>query len=559
MTKILWLIAGACCIISWLVPNHYYPWGSYYNEIAAVFALIFAASAQFISRKNSFACIPVSVWVLFALSLYPWFQYCFGGVEFIGDSAVASLYIVGAAFSYYLGDAFIKNNIGTFDLFCRVLVFGGLVSGLIAIQQWLQMDPLGIWTIEAMGGGRSIGNIGQPNNLATLCLLGILATVWLVEIGRISSFVGWLAVSILGLAVATSRSRTALLQILFAILFVWLVLTTKKLRIKQFRFLIASCGLCVLLWFSLPKLSELMFLSSSGMLRSAQDQGRLNIWALALHAMQEIPMSGYGWLQIGKMHALNAERYAETPFFEYSHNFILDMVLWNGPVIGVVFLIGIAIWFYTRIKARLNAESVIVIAMIGLVGVHSLLEFPLYYAYFLFPIMFIAGMVEGEYAQEGGRGAELVIFSFAVLAVSGFGLLLVDYARVESEYRYLRMISAGFAPNERVDEIQDIRLLTQWKGFFKFGKSTATPNMSADELNGMEKIAHRFPFPPALFRYSIALLLNDQPDKADIELKRLRNMHGHERYLEALDALAVMRPQFPQVARYLDGVGARNR
>ena len=62
-----------------------------------------------------------------------------------------------------------------------------------------------------------------------------------------------------------------------------------------------------------------------------------------------------------------------------------------------------------------------------------------------------------------------------------------------------------------------------------------------------EAVAHRYAYPPALFRYAVALFLNDKADEGRLELVKLRQLHGEERYLEAKANLMLMADKYPQL------------
>jgi hypothetical protein len=90
--------------------------------------------------------------------------------------------------------------------------------------------------------------------------------------------------------------------------------------------------------------------------------------------------------------------------------------------------------------------------MVLMIGLHSLLEYPLWYAYFLLPTAFAFGVCLGMTRETAAARERPALWTMAVGVALGVGatLMVVDYRRV----------SAIFAPSESdertlVERIQD--------------------------------------------------------------------------------------------------------
>ncbi len=71
--------------------------------------------------------------------------------------------------------------------------------------------------------------------------------------------------------------------------------------------------------------------------------------------------------------------------------------------------------------------------------------------------------------------------------------------------------------------------------------------MSAEELEWMRQVAFRYAYPPAMFRYALALGLNGRYEEAETQLMRLRQLHPPIRYQEAQEGWAAMAERFPEL------------
>src|SRR5690554_5237797 len=77
--------------IAFLLPNHYYPWGSFYLEFSA-FVSLFLSLFNLTAGRKSVLSMPILLCFLL-LSLVPIIQWLFGKVFFFGDSALAFFYL----------------------------------------------------------------------------------------------------------------------------------------------------------------------------------------------------------------------------------------------------------------------------------------------------------------------------------------------------------------------------------------------------------------------------------------------------------------------------------
>ena len=179
--------------------------------------------------------------------------------------------------------------------------------------------------------------------------------------------------------------------------------------------------------------------------------------------------------------------------------------------------------------------------------VHAMLEFPLNYAYFLLPVSLCVGIVDFMHVGRTYIFPKAIFAGLiAVSAVLFFGVAW-EYPVAESRIRQLRFESMGIAERDGGEEQRPLQVLTQVQSFIEFARSQAVEGMSDDELEHMRVVSYRFPFPPSLFRYTLALAINGYPEQAALEMQRLRNMHGEKHYREAKSNLMSLCERYPQL------------
>jgi hypothetical protein len=87
-----------------------------------------------------------------------------------------------------------------------VLLAAGLVSVGLAVLQWLGMGDLGHMA-ATRPGDRPYANLAQPNHLASLLALALVASLWFYETRRIGGAVLCAAAICLTIGMVLTRSR----------------------------------------------------------------------------------------------------------------------------------------------------------------------------------------------------------------------------------------------------------------------------------------------------------------------------------------------------------------
>lgn len=543
----------ALIAVAWLVPNHYLPWLAAWGDALAIVGLLLllpsifigAASGVRVSLQLSGTAVFTSVMLLM--------QFATGKLLFSGDAAMATIY-VSLWLAAVLAGRFLSESIkrrNGLSALTAAWLFAALLSVGIALVQWTGALSLGIYAADLPPGARPFANLAQPNNFCTLCFLGLCGLLWLYQLRRVNGTVFWLASVYLLLGMVMSQSRTGWLQLGLLIAWGLAMRVRAGLRITRLQLLILGAVFIagVLLW---PAMTDALLLSGGRSLGDQMQAGmRLPYWKAMLDAIWHEPLWGYGWQQVGAAQQRVAlDHPAMGDYFEHSHNLVLDLLLWNGlPAGGLI--VGVLIWwFIARIRTCRDARVVWLLAAVGGVFTHSLLEFPLEYAYFLIPVGLAMGAVDGFSPVSGPslRVPRWVVLMFTGLLTALFVWTAVEYLEAEENYRTLRMESARIGVGGLVTPAPKLRLLTQLGAFLEFAHTEATPGMRPEQVDWMRKVSERFGYPSVLFRYALATGLNGQPEVAKQTLARICRIHPPERCLEAREGWTALQVRYPQLA-----------
>jgi O-antigen ligase len=286
----------------------------------------------------------------------------------------------------------------------RLLAFtwlaAALISCLMALLQYFGLAAaLAPWLSPTMAG-EAFANLRQRNLFATLTSLGLvalLATVALQKTSMLSvesvqptqrRIPAWAYASALLLALgnAASSSRTGLLE--------WaLVLVLSLWWHRASRRPLASLALLALLMYGaavvvLPLLLELVTgISAQGLLGRLADAGsdsRRVLWDNVLTLIAQKPWLGWGWGELGYAHFITAyPGTRSTVFFDNAHNLPLQLAVEMGVPMALLTCAGLA-WAVLRAKPWLDTDPArqMAWAVLAVIGVHSLLEYPLWFGPF---------------------------------------------------------------------------------------------------------------------------------------------------------------------------------
>lgn len=522
-----WLTAWAVALgVTWVLPNHYPPWSGFHAD--AWSAIVLAMSAGAVMLRSTGPVIWHRISLLVALlALVPGGQYALGMSLFVSTVWVSSAYLLGFLLTLLIGARWEKSAPGQVaDGLFLAIGMASLVSVGLQLHQWLALDLLEIWSMGD-GFGRPFANFGQPNQLGTFLLWGVLAAAWGMVRQRMGVWIFLLMVAYLLFGLALTQSRTAWLALVMLVIAGWIWRSLWSDR--RWPWLLVGLGLyfivCVV---SLDRLSQLLLLSSGedfGDIARVSGELRPTVWALFIDAAWLQPVWGYGWNQVGLAQlAVALDHPAVHSLFLHSHNLFLDLVLWCGIPIGLWVSIFLVRWFWRRLRSVRSASNAVLIMFLLVVGNHAMLELPLHHAYFLLPVGLVMGMLNTRMDVRPvllvGRWSLISIWLVAVLLLA---LLIRDYARVEPSYQALRFEWARIKSDQR-GAPPDVLLLTQWREFIRLARFEPARGMSADELEWMRKVTSTYPSAGFFQKYAAALAMNQRPEEAQLWLRKLCKM-----------------------------------
>jgi O-antigen ligase len=310
-------------------------------------------------------------------------------------------------------------------LICWGLLAAAVTSAVIAGLQYsglLRTPGLGWTWLHASPNEEAYGQLRQRNQFGSLMSLGLAAWFYLAHSDRTTRArrgLAWLLLLVLTLGAAASSSRTgALTWIGLAVMMLLWPLhpgsrpTGLSIRQGALAALVAFVALSTLLPYlatslnsvALPKVGVFERLASQpeGL---GHCESRAVLWRHVLELSWQRPWLGWGWGELDFAHAsqpVMGERFCAQ--LGNAHNLFLQVAVeWGWPLallgLGVVIVwIGRHRPWQARSPAQLLGWS-----WLGVIGLHSLLEFPLWYG----PFQMVLGLGIGLVAA--GREPPLAV------------------------------------------------------------------------------------------------------------------------------------------------------
>lgn len=506
--------------LSWLLPVHFPPWSTFPAD-AWIATLMLIGGIIFVIRMRArvdwhfLPCLGVG------LVLLPWLQWAAGLLPYMGQAWISSAYLLGFLLALLVG-AFWERALPGQLAHGLFMAIGLAAVASVGLQLfiWLRLDDGAALGLLAPGqiGSRPAANLGQPNQLATFLVWGLMACLWGYLYRRLGDVSAIIIASFLLLGLSMTQSRTGLLVVSCLLGLVWLY----RHLWPSLKVPLAATGLYV--WFLacttlLRWLHGFLLLGQEGVRLRVQQSGeaRLQAWQVFVGAVFERPWFGYGWTEVTAAQLAVAEKFPSLEsVFSHSHNLLLDLLLWCGIPIGLALVGSLAWWFWHRTRSVWQPQEAVLLMLLFALGVHALLEFPLEYAYFLIPAGLVMGILNVRLsARVIGTTARWPLALLLLAGVVVLGITLRDYERVDESYGLLRLeqslIGEGRAP---LGGPPDVWVLTHLRDWIKLARVKPQANMSAQALQDMENAASAYPSLSSAYGLAKALALNGQPEKA---------------------------------------------
>ena len=446
----------------------------------------------------------------------------------IGTLAAAALLAAGGAGARARADA-----TELFVAFCWAWLAAGLLNVGVAMAQ-VFMPELGdgAWIASTGLVGRAVGNLRQPNHLSSLLLWACIGVAALLQLRRLAWPAALAVLAALVFAVVLTASRTGLVSVV--LLAIWGAADRRLSRATR-GLLLAAPLLYALAWLGMAQWAAVSQHSFGGSQRLAETDisaSRFGIWADTLTLIRAQPWGGVGFGEFNIAWTLTPLPGRPVAFFDHTHNLPLQLAVELGlPLAALV--TGLLLWGLARGLRRawaatgdIGTAQRCAMAMVIMIGLHSLLEYPLWYSYFLLP----AAWAWGFALQGGGASPDAATAPSSsspspalgwggLLLMAGAAFSVADYARVAAIFS----ATAGAAPLEqRILEGQRSVFFAHHADYAAVTSGVA----SADPQRSFDRASHYLLDTRLMLAWARALAAQGEIDAARHLAARLREFRN---------------------------------
>lgn len=402
-----------------------------------------------------------------------------------------------------------------------------LVSSLIALLQYFGLSGDFHPWIAAAKAAEAVGNLRQRNQLASLTTIGLAATLWLLATGRLRLPLALAAAVLLAFANAATTSRTGLVEwvFVFALSLLW--------RGPQRRLAVTVAGgglatYAVATWVLPLLLEHVAGVAADTMLGRLEANlgcsSRRVLWANVLQLVGQHPWLGWGWGELDYAHYMHL--YGAAPRFcdilDNAHNLPLHVAAELG-VPAALLLCALVLVPVLRARPWAETEPTRQLGwlVLGVVALHSMVEYPLWYG----PFQLATGLAAGLLMARGASPIAAIGREVRIgVATAGIALLAYaswDYERVSQIYLEPEARRAIW----RDDTLAAIRRSWLFAGQARFADLTLAQVTAANaawaERTGLA-VLHYSPEPRVIERVIEAATLQGHLEEAVLHLARYR-------------------------------------
>lgn len=429
-------------------------------------------------------------------------------------------------------------------IFSVALAGAGVLSVIVCFVQMF-FPWLADGTFIARSGvvGSAVGNMRQPNHLASLLMWACVASVWLAQGGWLARRLGserrgtvalYVLLFLFVFCVLLSGSRTGWIGV--ALLVLW-GLVDRRLA-PRVRIALGSTAVMFAIGWGLLDLYAAMgqhaFRAQSRI--SDEGAGSPSRWAILRNAeslLVQYPLTGSGWGDFNLAWTLTPFPDRPVAFFDHTHNMVMQLLVEMGLPLGFL-TVGLLAWGLVvglDRAIRGGPASHCVAMLVVMIGLHSQLEYPLWYAYFLLPASLAFGLclvrsapaatsTSPATAASGGNGQRRPLLAALGLAVAAaVPLVIVDYLRIVHIY----------APPAGAASLDDRIAAGQRSPLFAlqadYAEATVQPP-GAVALEAARRTGHHLIDTRLLMAWAKSLNAVGETDKARYLVERLREFHN---------------------------------
>lgn len=416
-----------------------------------------------------------------------------------------------------------RNDNAFVRLIAAAWVFAAVASTAAALLQYFGVaDRLEPW-VDVSSAGKAFANLRQRNQFASLTAIGMAAILWLAPAsGRRWPWliaIAWLAI---GNAATTSRTGLVELVLLGAATWRWAGLRSGRMRLW-----LVALAAYVAAAVALPALAEASGLTQNPLWQRVTGSeacgSRLVLWSNVLHLIAQRPWLGWGWGDLDYAHYMTLYPGARfCDILDNAHNLPLHLAVELGLPAALA-LCGFMAWGCWRARPWIEGDPVrqMAWAVVMVLAVHSMFEYPLWYGPFQIALGLALGLLPSSNTRPAAEWPRPAAALLATLALAAALYATWDYHRASQIY----LPEEERSPAWRHDPLAKLGGSWLFRNQVQFAELTLTPltrNNARWTYDRAQSLLHYSPEPRVIEKVIESAMLLGREDVALRHLARFR-------------------------------------
>jgi len=520
LTHISLALVGLMWVFPFLYYRHEYPLTTFYQEwlsaLLGVMALTLLIGRGFwkLPEIPRIAQLPAA---LIGVILVQW---GLGKVAYFDQALLYILYLLLAALLMLLG-ARLRDSLGIEKMSMVLAIFllaGSELSALIGVMQHFQWHSPFDSVIVRKISSSVYGNIAQANHFANYIALGLISLGLLFKLQKLKTVqVALLAMPML-FAMSLSGSRSSWLYLLMmAGLAWWWARHDARFRPLLRYSLLLVAGFAIMNFVvQLPVVTGAES-SVNTVQRLFGDNAtggvRLFLWHEASLMFLQSPLLGVGFGQFAWHHfqllpSLHPD--GIVGLYNNAHNLIFQVAAEAGIAGLLALLLPLGVWLFGLRRSAPDEAHWWGYSVLGVLAIHSMLEYPLWYTYFVAIAAILLGALdETRYRLELRNIGRISVFVALLLGLISLLQLKNGYHELEQAYA-IRSASSIDADESKLlrDKLVSIHggsLLSPYAELLMTTLIEVNDDHLREKLAVNSRVMHFVPISPVVYRQVLLL------------------------------------------------------
>lgn len=522
LTHIGLTLVGLMWVFPFLHYRHQYPlttfdqewWSALLGLLAITFTLGMSADYWRKPQIPRIVQLPALLMVLVLL------QSAMGLMVYFDQALLYLLYLLFALLLMMLG-AYLRECYGLEKLAISLAIFLLLGTGLSAVigvlQHFRWHTPLDSMIVRAYTS--VYGNLAQPNHFSDYIALGMISLGLLFQLRKIPAAVVALLAMPLLFVMMLSASRSSWLYLVAISVLAWSGGRSLRPLLRYCLLLLAGFAL-------MHELVQLPFLAGTSSLTTWQRFAgedanggiRLYLWHEAWLIFKQSPWLGSGFGQFAWQHFQLGpvlHRTHITGLYNNAHNLVFQLAAEAGVAGLTVLFAALAIWLNGLRRIAMSPAHWWGYAILAVLGIHSLLEYPLWYSYFLAIAAILLGALDETRYRLRGVGQVSMLATLLIGVLSLFQLS-IGYRQIKSVLAETPASSAAFDRSRHtLVAMHDKSILSPYADFFTSSYTLVNKDHLDEKILFNDKVMRFMPVAQVAYRQAYLLAQDGQTEKAE--------------------------------------------